>query len=309
MLRHPSKYYIYYLFSERRLDVGGIVQLLGDVSLPVPQTDKALGKFVQILLAERKKMRVPAGFDPLQKPLNPATEKFLEQWRIKGMWAKDEMVDAALDVLVTEPMLRHFIETLLLGPLGRNYIADRARHYFSLDETKMNTGIVRLYEHYFWNRAVLNKREWKDIIFNWLPGRNDELLTALTASHDQVGASISLMAAGVPNSINSVAMYQSSRDQLYRMFMEHSLQDRPSLARTQAACMAIQGVTHAEEQLDRHRGGGAELMTELERIETVYDKRRLTTIDELPLTPKALPPGEAEAPEPALSAENEKDPT
>lgn len=172
----------------------------------------------------------------------------------------------------------------------------------------MNTAIVRLYEHYFWNHAALNKKEWRDIAFHWLPGRNDDLLTAINATHDQVGAAMSLLAAGVPNSVKPVAMYQAGRDMLFRMFMEHSLQDRPSLARTQAACMAIQGVTHAEEQLDRHRGGGAELIHELQRIETQYDHSDLTTVNELPLVPKALPPGER-LQEPALSDEAEKEPT
>lgn len=307
MLSHPSKYYIYYLFSERRLDVGAIVQLLGDSGLPVPQTEKQLGYFVQVLLRERKKMRIPAGFNPTQRPLNKQTQRFMKDWRIKGMWLHDPMVDRALDILVGEPLLRRFLEILLLGPLGRSYIAARARQHFELSERELNTGVVRHFEHYFWNRSQLNIQEWKDIIFNWIPGRNDEMLAALTAPHDQVGAAVSLNAAGMQNSLSSVTIYQTARDQMFRLMMEHCLQDRPSLARTQAAGMALQAVTHAEEQLDRHRGGGAELLQELQRIDTVYDNRPLTTVNELPLTPRALPTGEVASPEPALSEETEKE--
>jgi hypothetical protein len=122
-----------------------------------------------------------------------------------------------------------------------------------------------------------------------MPGKNADYMMALTATNDAAGAAITLMAAGAPGSLSNVVVFQAMRDNFFRMFMEHSLQDRPSLARTQGAYFAYQGVRDSEEQLDKFRGASAELLDELHKIETIYDRRKLTTVNELPLTPQALP--------------------
>lgn len=285
MLRHPSRHYVYFLFSRRTMDVATIIKQLRELSLPVPfEADEAgLKVFAKELLDARVKMKFPAGYNPLAP--NEQTRAFFKRWKIADMWAKDEFVGRAIDVL-NEPRIRRMMETMILGPLSVRDIAMRVAKRFGLRETAMNTRVVRAYMHYFWDDTVMTETEWRRFV-----GGNSDYMTALTAPRTPVGAALTIAAAdrGGGQSLNSVAMYSAIRDQGFRMFMEHALYDRPSLNRTQAALFALNIITTAEEELDKNRGGSAELLEELYKIETVYDTQKVTTIHELPTIRKSLP--------------------
>ena len=107
----------------------------------------------------------------------------------------------------------------------------------------------------------------------------------------QAGAALTVSAAdrGGSQSLNSVTMYSAIRDQGFRMFMAHALNDAPGLHRTQGALFALNIITQAEEELDKRRGGSAELLEELHKIETVYDHSELVTVADLHSVRASLP--------------------
>jgi hypothetical protein len=288
LLSHPSRHYIYYLFSKRTLDVPAIVAHLGELRLPVPQNDVMLHSFVKTLLKKRKEMHFPVGYNPLEP--NEETRAFLKRWKIEGMWSCDEFVGRASDLLF-ETQIRRMIETLVLGPLSVHDIAKQVQRRFGLNEAGMNTRVVRSYMHYYWDDTALSPDEWKVFTQAWIPGANNDFLLALNAPRTPAGAALAITAAdrGGGQALTSVLMYSTARDQGFKMFMEHALHERPSLSRTQAAMYALQIVTQAEEALDKRRGGSAELLEELYKIETIHDHRKMTTVHELPQTRKSLP--------------------
>ncbi len=288
MLRHPSRHYIYYLFSKQTMDIATIVQHLGDMRLPVPQKTNELDEFIRSLRHARQNMRFPARFNPLAPDEDTTT--FLERWKISGMWQKDPFVGQASDIL-NEPRMRRMIECLILGPLSVVDIATRVRRRFGLSETAMNPKVVRSFMHYYWDDTALSEEEWKWFAYSWIPGFNDDFLAAVSAPRNPAGAAMAINVAdrGGGQSLNPVVMYAAMRDQGFKMFMEHSLHDKPGLTRTQGAMFALQIVMQAEEELSKHRGGSAELLEELHKIETVYDTRKIATVEDLPSVRASLP--------------------
>jgi hypothetical protein len=290
MINHPSRYYIYYLFSKRSMDAPTIIQCLADLRLPVPQDEKELERFIKELLEARRKMKIPARFKPLERPFNEETRDFLKKWRIEGMWTNDQFVARASDIL-NEPPIRRMVETLILGPLNVRDIAYRVRTRFGLPERVINTRVIHQYMHYYWNDGLLDTEQWKTLVFRWMPGRNNDLMTALMSPRSAAGAAMTISAAdrGGGQSVNSVVMYSAIRDQGFRMFMDHCLHDKPGINRTQGAMFALNIITAAEEELDKRRGGSAELIEELHKIQTVYDDSKLKTVHELPQVRDSLP--------------------
>lgn len=288
MLVHPSRHYIYYLFSKRALDVPTIVQRLVDLWLPVPTDEKKMAQFTNMLLAARQKMHFPAGYNPLDS--NEGTEAFLRRWKIEGMWRHDPFVARAGDVLLAPP-IRRMVEVLLLGPLSLADIARQVRERFALPQDVMNTRVISSFMHYYWDYGALNHEQWTDCLFYWMPGYNNDLLTALKAPRSPAGAALAIAAAdrGGAQSLNPVAMYSAIRDQGFQMFMEHALNEKPSLLRTQGAMFALNIITQAEEQLDKRRGTTAELLEHLHKIETVYDNKKLRSVNDLPTIRESLP--------------------
>jgi hypothetical protein len=288
VLSHPARYYIYYLFSRRALDAAAIVQNLADLGLPVPQSKEGVEGFAKELREERQKMAFPPAFNPLE----PAgdTDNFLRKWKIRDMWAKDPFVLTATDLL-WEPGPRRMLQTLLLGPLNYSDIAYRIRRRFGYSDDVVNTRVVRLYAHYYWDDTSLTPQQWRTLLYSWTKGGISDYLTALNAPRSQAGAALAISAAdrGGGASLSPVIMYQCIRDQGFKMFMEHTLLDKPGLDRTQGAMFALKIVREAEEELDKRRGGSAELIEELAKIETVYDETRLRTVHDLPQVRQALP--------------------
>lgn len=293
MLRHPSRHYIYYLFSRRAFDVATIIAKLEDLRLPVPYQgsdgEESLKKFASALLSERERMEFPPNYSPLR--LNDETRAFLKSWRIYDIWAGAEHVKRALDLL-DEPQPRRMVEVLLLGPLSIPDIAYRVRRRFGLPEERMNTQVVRSYMHYFWDYGALTPVEWKELTFKGMTGFNHDYRLALDAPRTPAGAGLAIAAAdrGGGASLSPVEMYTTIRDSGFRMFMEHVINGKPGdMFRTQGAMHALSIVTQAEVELDKHRGGSAELLEELNKIETVYDTERIRSAKELPSVRESLP--------------------
>lgn len=291
MLRHPSRHYIYFLFSKRNRDVASIIAHLGELRLPLPQEAGELKEFARSLLAERERVEIPPGFDPLAQNRNEATSRFLDKWKITDMWLNQNYVGTAADILFI-PQMRRMLETLLLGPLDYGSIARHVRGRFGLSEEEMNTGVVRAYSHYYWEYGALNTPEWRELIWSWHKGVNDDYMTALMAPRTQGGAHLAVAAADRGgHSLDAITQYSTMRDYGFRMFMQHALTGKPSLSRTQGAMMALNIVTMTEDELDKRRGGSAELIEELKKIEAVYDTTPTTTINELPVERHLLPAG------------------
>lgn len=282
-LRHPSRYYIYYLFSRRTLDTAALVTQLSSLGLPLPQEEKALEAFIKALKKERSLMSFPPGFNPGAEEMSKETVAFLKRWKIYDMWTKDPYTERAFEIL-REPQARRMIEALLLGPLNIASIARRLKDRFDFPDTIANPQVVRAFNHYFWNVQALSVSEWRSLIYEWIPGKDKGgLLMSLHASKDAAGAAMSIAAADNHlESVRDVDMYKAMRDHGFRMFMEHALLEHTSFTRSQGALLAFQIVKMAGEELDKRRGGSAEILDEMKRIETLYDTKKPTSVRELP---------------------------
>lgn len=291
MLRHPSRHYIYYLMSKRNRGVADIVAHLGDLMLPMPQKEDALKILVANLVKERDLVAIPPDFDPTAKKRSSNTEEFLARWRINDMWSGHPDVGRAIDLLEIV-QVRRMLETLLLGPLSMGSIAQHVRQRFGLSSDEMNTGIVRAYSHYFWDYTALSTSEWRTVVIEWCPGTSDDYMMALLAPRTPGGAHLAVAAADRGgNSLDTVTQYATARDYSFRMFMQYALMGKPGLSTAQSAMLAFNMMRGAEEELDKRRGGGAELLEELKKIEAQHDLEKTKTVHELPVEPLALHTG------------------
>lgn len=283
LLRHPSQHYIYYLLSRRTLDAAAIIQNLADLHLPTPQDAMKLKGFTDTLMTLREKMKIPAGFNPRAAKLNEETIEFLREWGIYGMWTGDRFTRTATDLL-DEPQIRYMIEVMCLGPVSIPDIARRVQARFSLPPEVMNTRVITQYMHYYWNESLLDRNDWELVLRYQHRGKAEDHRLALAAPRTVAGAAMTVAVAdrGGGHSINSVAMYSTIRDQGFRMFMQHAMSEAPTMNRTLGAAAALGIIVQSEEELSKHRGGTADLMQSLAKIETRYDEQRLLSVEDLP---------------------------
>lgn len=283
MLRHPSKRYIHYLFSKRAYNLATVVDHLGSLLLPVPSDAKVLEQFVIDLGLERARMRVPANYDPTSRPMGDATRRFLEDWRIYDMWSGDPFVGRAVDCLF-EPHIRRMMEVLLLGPFTMRSIARILQNRFDLTQEVMNPRVVAAYAHYFWDYDALSTPDWHGFTHGWIRGDITDYRVALLAPRNASGVATTLAVIDRGGEeLNPVARYSTARDYGFKMFMEHALLQQPTLGRTQAAMFALQIMIQSEAELDKRRGGSAELLEELKKLEVVHDTSEIKTIHDLPV--------------------------
>lgn len=282
MLRYPAKRYVHYLFSRRVLKVDKIIEHLDDLEFPLPQDTKSMSRLMKNMMSDRQRMRFPSGFDPSKLPFNPSTSAFLMDWEISDIWAGDEFMRVATDIL-HEPQIRRTLETFLLSPLNPQAIARRLQQRFMLPERVMNPKVVKLYSHYYWDYSAMNNAEWKEVFQKWMSQATDDYQTALSAPRSAAGAALSLAVADRSlDSLNPVVHYSTMRDTGFRMFLEAAILQRPGLARAQSAFLAFQMVKGADEELVKHRGSSAELLEELRRIDTTYDTSKVIGVQDLP---------------------------
>ena len=78
-------------------------------------------------------------------------------------------------------------------------------------------------------------------------------------------------------------MFRYVRDCCFMEFIKVAATKYPGMGKSTAMQQLVASLISAQEQVDMRRGGSAELLDELRRMETRYDSRRLTTAEELPL--------------------------
>ena len=78
-------------------------------------------------------------------------------------------------------------------------------------------------------------------------------------------------------------MFRYIRDCCFMEFIKVTSARAPGMGKSNAMSGLVSSLIAAQEQVDMRRGGSAELLDELRRMETRYDERRLTAAAELPL--------------------------
>ena len=217
---------------------------------------------------------------------NPATKAFLQTWKIEEAWRGG--LREVFKLFEDRAEMRRAISVLLLGPLSRGAVAHLVRKHFRLREHQLTTQTVLLYEHYFWNAALLDVQEWKRVLSkSWYPGYVSDFFLALDAPRDSVGAATVVNTALRQGAaLDPVHAFTTMQHYGFRMFMESAAGGGPLLPRAHSAALAFTMYRNAEEELDRRRGGSSEVIEELRKIKTLYDNRAIRTIIDVPIEPR-----------------------
>jgi hypothetical protein len=282
------------------MSIRDILEHLGDLNFPLPQERAGIEDLVGDLQRLQRDMKIPSGFNPTDENPNAATASFFEKWKVGAMWRRDPFVKHATDAMM-DPHVRRSLEVMLLGPLSVAAIANRLADRWSLSPDVMNARTIREFSHYYWLYTSMNISQWKSFFFTHYPkGDYSDLLMALNAPRTGAGAALTLAVSDRgADALSSSEAYNAFRNTAFVMYMQHATMERPSLARTQGAFFALQTFRMAEEELDKTRGASAELLEELRKMVTVYDRGRVLTIREVPVLRPMLPTGAMEEKEPS----------
>ncbi len=280
-LEHPARYYIFWLFAQRRFKAKEVLAQLVRMNMPVPRDMKELDLFQEALDRVQAEMRFPPGFNP-GNVMHIPTAEWLRDHRIYDIAAREPNVTYAFDLL-DQPSIRRELEIMLLGPLAYGDIAKRLTDLHGLDPVTMNASTVRYYAHYFWNPEALSMQKWPAML-QAMPFSED-YFSVFLAPKSQVGAAMSVYIAtrggsGVPK---EQTMFRYVRDTCFMEFIKVSAMRYPGMQKTVAMQGLVNALISSQEQVDMRRGGSAELLDELRRLETKYDEKHLTAAEELPL--------------------------
>ncbi len=280
-LEHPARYYIFFLFAQRRYKAKDVLSQLIRQNIPMPRDQKEFDAFAESLTKVQAEMRFPAGFT-LANLNHIPTAEWLRKHRIYDMAAYEPNVIYAIDLL-DQPSLRRELEIMLLGPLDYADIAKRLVTLHGLDPVVMNRATVRYYAHYFWNVEALSMQRWPALLQS-MPFSED-YFSVFMAPKSQVGAAMSVYVAtrgggGIPK---EQTMFRYVRDTCFMEFIKVAATRYPGMQKSMAMQGLVNSLISAQEQVDMRRGGSAELLDEIRRMETKFDEKRLTQADELPL--------------------------
>lgn len=280
-LEHPARYYIFYLLSRRQYRFREIIANLIRQNIPLPQDERGFNDLLVDIQTAQREMVFPAQYNPRDLSHIP-TAKWLKKHRIYDFWAGEPEVTYAVDIL-DQPSLRRELEVMLLGPLRFADIAERLVELHGLDRRVMNVATVRYYSHYFWNLDALSMQKWPKLLAS-IPNSED-YYAVFSAPRSQVGAAMSVYiatrgGAGIPK---EQVMFRYVRDCCFMEFIKVASTRSPGMGKSNAMQGLVNSLIAAQEQVDMRRGGSAELLDELRRMETRYDERRLTSAEELPL--------------------------
>ena len=285
MLEHPSRRYVAFLCTKSSHTAKDILVLLMRKGLPVPR-DSESREWEELLADVRREMlelRLPAQFDPRE---GSATEEesvqFLRTHGILGAWRDDRFVTAAFRAL-ERPQLSRMLQVLLLSPLQPSHIARRCRDRFDMNESEMCSRVVRSYSHYFWDTEALNTAKWNIMLSRWFAGSSVDMQLSLNAPRSEVGAALAIAAAdrGVTASLPEIGMFRYVRDAAFMEFTKTVVDARPGLSKSTSMLQYTQTMIAAQAELDARRGGSAELLDELRRIEAEYDQESISTLADL----------------------------
>lgn len=280
-IEHPARYYILYLLSQRRFHPQEIISDLLRQNMPVPQDEKRLSVFTQSIALAQQSLAFPPNYRPYDLTHRPTVE-WLNKMRILDLWAREPHAMFATDLL-DQPELRRELEVMLLGPLDFADIAKRLAILHRLDRDVMNVSTVRYFAHYYWNPEAVPSSKWPEYI-GLIPS-NLDYEVAYKAPRNQVGAALSVYVAtkgagGVPK---ETVMFRVARDTCFMEFLQVSATRFPGMQKATAMQSLVNALIASQEQVDMRRGGSAELLDELRRMETRFDPKRLTNVEELPL--------------------------
>jgi len=280
-LEHPARYYIFFLLSRRRYTWKEILAQMVRQNMPVPRDSRGFDEFTAALQQAQLEMQFPANFDPKNSSHVPSA-KWLQQHRILDAWAEEPEVSYAFDLL-DQPSIRRELEIMLLGPLNYIDIASRLASLHGLDPAVMNVATVRYYSHYFWNIDAVSAQKWPAVIASI--AASEDYGAVFAAPRSQVGAAMSVYIAtrggsGIPK---EQVMFRYVRDCCFMEFIKVAATKAPGMGKANAMQGLVNSLIAAQEQVDMRRGGSAELLDELHRMEQRFDDRRLTTVAELPL--------------------------
>lgn len=306
-LKHPSRHFIYFLISRRSMTPEQIIAQLMELGLPVPtggssaqkltprlknpdnkkkpEPDRSpFGRFIEHIREAQRTARFPPGFNPRNKERHTPTLMWLKEHRILDMWGQDRGVRAAYDYLL-DPQISRMLMILLLGPISFSAIADRVSKQFGLDHLSMNPRVVRFFSHYFWNHEMLNTAEWRVILRDWMTYDTTDMDMAVSAPRSSVGAALAICMAdqGVSESLKEVVTYRHVRDSAFMEYAKAVTTLNTGVNKALTMNQLVDAMVKGQDQLDQRRGGSAELLEELRRIEATYDASKLTSIKELPL--------------------------
>lgn len=280
-LEHPARYYIFFLFAQRRYKANDVLAQLIRQNMPVPRDKKELDAFIESLEQTHKEMIFPAGFSPTNMK-HVASAMWMREHRIYDMAAREPHVTYAIDIL-DQPSIRRELEIMLLGPLAFEDIARRLVLLHGLDSEVMNVATVRYYAHYFWNIETVSMQRWPALL-NSIPESQD-YYAVFQAPKSQVGAAMSVFVAtkggsGVPK---EQVMFRYARDTLFMEFIKVSATRFPGMQKSMSMQALVNSLIATQEQVDMRRGGSAELIDEMRRLETRFDDKKMTHAEELPL--------------------------
>lgn len=280
-IEHPSKFYILYLLSRRQYRVQDILVQLLRQNFPLPRDEAQLESLQRQVLAAQQSLVFPSGYNPT-KLTHVATAEWLHKHRIFDMWTLGPEIVTALDIL-DQPSLRREVEIMLLGPLRYGDIAKRIADLHGFDRAVMNAAVIRSFAHYFWNVEALSMQKWPRFLYD-MPS-SDDYVSVFHAPRSQVGAALSVYVAtrggsGIPR---EQVMFRHVRDSCFMEFIKVTATRYPGMQKSAAMQGLVGSLIQAQEQVDMRRGGSAELLDELRRMETRFDERKLTTAEELPL--------------------------
>jgi hypothetical protein len=206
----------------------------------------------------------------------------MREHRVYDMAAKEPHVTYAIDVL-DQPSVRRELEIMLLGPLAYEDIAKLLVLLHGLDPRVMNLATVRYFAHYFWNTETVPMHRWPPLL-NAMTN-SEEYFSVFNAPKSQVGAAMSVYVAtrggsGIPK---ETVMFRYVRDTCFMEFIKVAATRHPGMQKSVALQGLVNSLIAAQAEVDMRRGGSADLVDEMRRLETRFDERKLTTAEELPL--------------------------
>lgn len=282
---HPSHRYITFLCSQARHTAQDILALLVQKGLPVPRDVQ--GEDYQELLAlvqqEQRAARRPPHFN-----LQPGGEgeeesvAYLRDLGVLGAWRKERFVQLAFNVL-ERPPLNRMLQVLLLSPLDEASIAKRCTARFTLPPSEMNSRVVRSYGYYFWDTEALDNARWNAMLSTWFSKPANDMRTALNAPRTDVGAALALAVVnnGSIGSMPEVGMYRYMRDTAFMEYTAHAAGMHMGQGKATSLLQLTQAIILSQEQLDARRGGSAELLDELRKIEAEHDQESVSSLADL----------------------------
>lgn len=284
IIKHPARTYIYYLMSKRSLDANTILATLVDQDFPTPQGKKNIEAWILLLRNVQSRLQFPPGYNPKDLKHAPTVE-FLKAHHIYGMWAGDEWVRRASE-LIWVPQIREALDLMLLGPLNYATISERLAKHFLLPFNVMNPKVVSNYAHYYWDYQSMSTADWSEILADWcvLPAANYKKKLAMRSPRNTTGAAFTLWLSGLSgDSMKEGISFRMMKDMSFQEFIESFLTLKPGMGKANALRSLFEVVLQSQEQIDIRRGGSAEVLEELRRIDTLYDRNRPTQAHELPI--------------------------